>query len=401
LKKNTTVSRVCPICGQKVASVLHTQKFCLFDGHPLVKGYQVVRCTHCGFVRAGVGATQEDYDRFYAQESRYACKQTSTGGATLPWDVHRQELTAKRIAALLQHRDASILDIGCANGGLLDCLKRAGFDHVIGCDPSAECVENTRDLGCDAFVATLGDLLKHDRSYQCVVLSHVMEHVLDIPQAMEALVKVTADGGLLYVEVPDATRYDQYLFVPFQDFNTEHINHFSLMCLENLMVAWGFDPVTAGSLLLQAGPDMPYPAIYGIWRKTHKQGGFNKIVEDKHLVDAISSYIMHSRELMDRLVATLKSAVAQEGRVILWGAGQLCFKLLAEAALHSRTVVAIVDSNPVVQGRSICGIPVLPPEAVAAYPEAIVITSILHQEAIRKTIASDWHLTNKIVLLAP
>ena len=44
---------------------------------------------------------------------------------------------------------------------------------------------------------------------------------------MECLTPLLKTDGLLYVEVPDAVAYTEYLYAPFQDFNTEHINHFS------------------------------------------------------------------------------------------------------------------------------------------------------------------------------
>src|SRR4029078_6102544 len=49
---------------------------------------------------------------------------------------------------------------------------------------------------------------------------------------------------------------------PFQDFNSEHINHFSLASLANLMRQCGFRPVTQAAKEILSAPEMPYPAIF-------------------------------------------------------------------------------------------------------------------------------------------
>ena len=69
--------------------------------------------------------------------------------------------------------------------------------------------------------------------------------------------------ALLYVEVPDASRYADFAWSPFQDFNSEHINHFSLISLDNLLRQCGFRPLRLAAKEILSAPDMPYPAIYG------------------------------------------------------------------------------------------------------------------------------------------
>jgi len=39
---------------------------------------------------------------------------------------------------------------------------------------------------------------------------------------------------IVYIEVPDAARYIDFLYSPFQDFNTEHINHLSSFLMKIL-----------------------------------------------------------------------------------------------------------------------------------------------------------------------
>ena len=91
--------------------------------------------------------------------------------------------------------------------------------------------------------AVAGSFLDDDLglgAFDLVVLSHVLEHVADLGGAASALSRLVAPDGMVYVEVPDAAHYCDHLVAPFHDFNTEHINHFSLTLLDALLVRHGF-----------------------------------------------------------------------------------------------------------------------------------------------------------------
>ncbi len=116
----------------------------------MAAGYDVAVCAACGFVYADTDATQADYDRFYAEHSKYEDAKTGTGGVDNPLDWKRQQETARQIADVLGDAKLSVLDVGCANGGLLKALKDLGYENLCGIDPSPACVENTRRIGVEA-----------------------------------------------------------------------------------------------------------------------------------------------------------------------------------------------------------------------------------------------------------
>ena len=179
--------RNCPICEGIYCEVLHTQKFVLPEGHPLADGYDIVYCEHCGFVYADTTTTQEDYDVFYAKFSKYEDDKTSTGSGDTPWDAKRLEGTARQIGQTLTDTRERILDIGCANGGLLKCLRKLGFDNLCGIDPSPVCVANTRSCGIEAHTGSLLQLSEKLGRFDFVILSHVLEHVHNLKTAMQTI----------------------------------------------------------------------------------------------------------------------------------------------------------------------------------------------------------------------
>jgi 2-polyprenyl-3-methyl-5-hydroxy-6-metoxy-1,4-benzoquinol methylase len=369
------------------------------EDHPLSQGYDVVCCQTCGFVFADTVVTQANYDAFYARFSKYEDQQTSTGGGESPLDAERLTQTAACLAEHVPDRKARILDLGCANGGLLKALKALGYTSLLGIDPSPVCVRTTKALGVEASEGSLFSFPAHLGKFDVVVLSHVLEHVQAVRQAIGLLAQIAAPGGLAYLEVPDATRYAELVAAPFQDFNTEHINHFSPHSLAELLRLVGWTVKAEGRKTFLSAPQMPYPAIYVVAANTRSTNQAVAVVKDTGLKDTILTYIARSQASMDKIEACLQQTLQTSPEVIVWGTGQLALKLLAETSLGKARIAAFVDGNPINQGKVLCGAPILAPEKVRGMTQPIIVTSILHQKAIASTIRDKMGLSNPIVLL--
>ena len=391
--------RGCPLCGGTKCEVLHEQHFVLPEGHPLSKGYQVVTCVECGFAYADTAVGQAEYDEFYARFSKYEDTKTSTGGGGSAEDALRLKEMAACIAGVIPDRKARIVDIGCANGGLVKELRELGYSRACGIDPSPGCVEATKALcGAEAYTGSLSSLPAELGKCDCVVLSHVLEHVQDLSGAIEAISKITAPGGVVYIEVPDASRYAECLLAPFQDFNTEHINHFSPDSLRNLFVRLGWTPATAGPKTLWAAPGMPYPATFGFFRKEAPPSGGGTFKKDAALRGQILEYITRSRAMMQAINGRIQRVLDESKQVIVWGTGQLAMKLLGETCLGKASIAAFVDGNPINHGKVLRGHTILSPAQLKGVPCPIIVTSIIQGRAIARAI-EQLNLPNQVVLL--
>lgn len=376
--------RACPICAAGNVDVLHSQKFELPEGHPLAAGYDVAVCAACGFVYADTDATQADYDRFYAEHSKYEDAKTGTGGVDNPLDWKRQQETARQIADVLGDAKLSVLDVGCANGGLLKALKDLGYENLCGIDPSPACVENTRRIGVEARRGSLFRPFKKN-AYDCVILSHTLEHVRDAQGALDWITERLRPGGMVYLETPDAARYVDFIYAPLQDFNVEHINHFSLLCLRNLMEARGFTFVNGGSKDLIVGGDMRYPAVFGVWKRVEGAPPA-ALKKDGLLRQRIEDYIDRSKKMMSEIDAQIAGLISRNPSIIVWGTGQLAMKLLAETSLSRAEIVAFVDNNPINHGKVLRGKPILPPDELRKWNVPILIATLLHHRSIAEQI---------------
>jgi SAM-dependent methyltransferase len=374
--------RSCGACGTTENSVCHHQRFIVPDGYPLPNEYDVAVCHRCGFVYADPAATQRDYDRFYCEWSKYDDSSTATGSGFSPFDAVRLATAASDIARALPSRTASILDAGCATGGLLTALRDQGFTAVAGLDPSPRCAAVCRDRGFDAYVGSIGSAPAHMPKFDCVVFSHVLEHVYDIPAFFTAARRFLAPGGYLYLETPDASRYDDYLSAPFQEFNTEHINHFSRCALENTTRRFGFQSILVEQKVIRTAEDTLYPAVFGVFRDSGGTGDERTVACDQELPTRIAAYIRHSAEQMEEINRHLAAQLIDTECVILWGAGQFAMKLLALACLAPTEVRAVVDNNPILRGKTLAGAPIISPHEIADTGEPIIVATLLHVDEI-------------------
>ncbi|MDO9019576.1 MAG: class I SAM-dependent methyltransferase [Deltaproteobacteria bacterium] len=385
--------RACPICRGDRGEVLHTQQFDLPDDDPLPREYDVVACATCGFAFADTPAPQSTYDAYYAARSKYEDRTVGTGGGDNPFDRDRLESLAGFLAAHVPWRDRPVLDLGCANGGLLQGLSRHGFTRLVGVDPSPGCAANVRALGFDGHVGGLFAGAGLGR-FGLVSLTHVLEHVRDLDAATGALRSLVDDDGLLYVETPDAAGYAGCLRAPFQDFNTEHINHFTRRSLEGLLGAAGFAPVASGEKVFDAAPDVPIPAVFTLARRVASPS-VAAPAYDQAAVDRVREYVARSSAELRRIDALI--APHLDGPIQVWGTGQLLFKLLHDTSLGRARVVAWLDNNPKLQGSMLRGVRVLrPADAVPGVP--ILIASTLHGPAIAAA-ARALGLDNPIIQL--
>jgi 2-polyprenyl-3-methyl-5-hydroxy-6-metoxy-1,4-benzoquinol methylase len=391
--------RACGACGATRTALCHHQGFIVPDGYPLPNEYDVVVCQRCGFVYADPAASQSDYDRFYCEWSKYDDSETSTGGGLSLYDAARLAATASDIARALPSRAASILDAGCATGGLLTALRDAGFASVAGLDPSPRCASACRLRGFEAYVGSIASAPQNMPKFDCVAFSHVLEHVYDIPAFFMAARGLLSPGGYLYLETPDATRYDEYLYAPFQEFNTEHINHFSARALENAARRFGFQPVVVEQKVIQTAADTIYPAVFGLFRDCGQVSN-ERIVRDLELPSRIAAYVRHSGEVMERINRHLTSRLANVDRVIVWGAGQLAMKLLSLPCFAQTQVRSLVDSNPILRGKTLAGTPVVSPKEIAGTSEPIIIGTLLHADEIIVQIRR-LGLHNPVLALLP
>ncbi len=118
------------------------------------------------------------------------------------WDARDWPTKVERIRALTDPDDA-ILDVGCGNGSLLRRLKELGYRDLCGLEHSDYAIARLRDEGIRMVDGRLPDLPVDDASFDVVVASQVLEHVIRRTRFVREIARVLVPGGSAFVFVPD------------------------------------------------------------------------------------------------------------------------------------------------------------------------------------------------------
>lgn len=166
---------------------------------------------------------------------------------------------AAAIAALLRtslgpgrHR---VLEVGCANGRLLNGLRRHDFE-VAGLELSRETSQVARDLfGLDVHTGLLHELVS-EAPFDAIVSRHVIEHVPDPEQELRQIRTRLRRGGVLVLVTPNLDSIASRLlgarwewFIP-----PLHVHYFTPRALTRLARRTGFVVTTLGTRRGDARP---------------------------------------------------------------------------------------------------------------------------------------------------
>jgi SAM-dependent methyltransferase len=377
--------------------VLFRQDFAAVESATPVTGYDVAVCGKCGCGYADGIPDQRAFDRYYREMSKYEYHQRE--GAESEFDQRRLELIAGIIAPHVTRRDARILDIGCATGRLLANLRERGFTRVVGLDPSPACATAAKRLyGIDVHTMTLADLGATDERFDVAILVGVLEHLCDLDEAFMHLRTILNPGGLLYVEVPDATAFADWPNAPYQDFSTEHLNFFAPISLENLMSRRGFSPVFSEQNHREQSYRTVMSNVSAVFRK-EATAPVGELRFDHETVKGLERYIAQCRTDDERLHAKI-NALADSGRSILvWGVGTHTTRLMATSRLPHANIAAFIESNARYQGKTLDGRPIIAPEALKGRAEPVLVSSRVFQHEIAGQIRDDLKCANELILL--
>jgi len=156
------------------------------------------------------------------------------------------------------------LDIGCSAGEFLHLLESVGVS-ALGIEPHQGYASYAQDtLGLRVLCGTLMESipLLQNRRFDLLTMFHVLEHLTQPRQTLEVLRGLLADGGLLYLEVPNAAK----IGAPNNMFFRAHTLYFAKPCLVSLVLSAGFAVVAANferdenlRLLLRKSETVPSP----------------------------------------------------------------------------------------------------------------------------------------------
>ncbi len=151
--------------------------------------------------------------------------------------IYDEKLTPHRfsIIASLVGSGKKILDVGCGEG-FLDKLLIEKSNEVFGIDISERAVKLARKNGVKAFVCDIeNEDLPFDDSFEVIILSEVLEHLISPKKVIEKLKRNLNDDGYFVLTFPNIAYYKyrmQLLFGHFPKqylyYRNEHLHYWSI-----------------------------------------------------------------------------------------------------------------------------------------------------------------------------
>jgi len=317
--KQDYLDRVCGVCGQRDSALLFDQPIESIIGignigyHHLING-----CTSCGFTYASPILKEELILRYYENMSNY---EHPVSNGIRP--VSHQAQIQRQIEIIKSRFDnlfvGKALDIGCSIPLGLSILQKEGW-KVLGLDPSDKCIAVAKQqLNVEVLKGFFSiDLLMKNSPYDLIILSHVLEHLVNPSQILNEISNLLSENGLLYVEVPDHMNISGVKSY----FDFEHINYFTSVSLTNLIQQNGFEVDSLRTYQNSKEIHPNYPVISCTVRKQKTENVFQMINDFEETTKVIQEYKSLSKELMTRMDFYLKRIVnvTSSGKLALWGA---------------------------------------------------------------------------------
>jgi SAM-dependent methyltransferase len=383
--------RPCPVCLNQDSEKLFRQQFDVLSSGSLFDGFDLVVCNVCGGAYADDVPDQKVFDQYYAQMSKY--EYTADGGRPSTSDTDR---FAEIVSLVSKHISPEhlLLDVGCATGGLLSEFKAKGFNNVLGVDPSPQCVRLAMELySVPARALPISGLSEIDKKADVVFLTGVLEHLCDVEASLSEVKGVVTPGGCIYIEVPDASRYDQHFSAPYQLLSMEHVNYFSPTSLSALMARHGFETIFTQRVARWLGPQSIEPTIAGMFRQSGNNLGW---LRDEETKPSLERYLLNSEKLEIAIHQRIGNLAKTKVPIAVWGTGTHTLRLLEMSPLKDANIVAFIDSNANYHGKLLAGRPIVSPQNFSDPEAEILISSQVAEENIYQTITADLQWKNRV-----
>ena len=333
--------RPCDVCD-KLINIENVHKFflTLVNDIQLNNHFELNYCNKCNLYFSDSNSCQDDYNKYYMNFNNYKK------------DSYCQDKDDKCFFYLCQKLNdniKTILDYGSGNGQLSKLLSNK-FN-----------IEQF-DIGMD----------KNTNKYDCLVLSHVLEHIYDLNSFIEKISDNINDNGLLYIEVPNAEFYDKIVDIcPLQEINLEHINFFSKYSLNKLLVKHNYTCVSIEDdyFLLK---NMKYYVIRGLFKKSS---------QNLSITTYIKNGLMKINEINFHNLKKYKS-------IYIYGCGQFLFKIFDKIQTNCN-ILNIIDDNMCYLNLKIKNVEIINFELLKdkiVKDDVILLTTLIHDENIKRKL---------------
>lgn len=225
---------ICSCCTSTKNELVYANMDSIYSSHPV----NVVKCLECSNVYTDPRPTEEELNSIYGKIYMYPVHFAIMGEKK-----YRARKMANYIAKHLGVlAGKNVLEVGCMYGYLLEALGNKNI-HAEGIELDRTAVEHGLKNGLKVTQTSVEDFVKAgSKTYDLVVLSHVLEHLREPEIILQKLKPLLAKNGLLVIAVPNSSSIHRKLFGRFWGWWQVpiHVNHFNPNSLKRLGESAGF-----------------------------------------------------------------------------------------------------------------------------------------------------------------
>lgn len=187
----------------------------------VVDGLHYVRCVSCGLVFMDPMPSQSWYDSLYASDYWIGRARVDDAAGEVSRRLRKEHLRAVQYVHALEQAGGvpvggAVLEIGCGSGGAVATIARRFGCSAVAVEPDRESRSLASRIGVMIEEGGIAQLLAGGRTFDVVLLSHVLEHVVDPAAFIRSVVELLAPEGRILVEVPNGfTNESLHLFHPY------------------------------------------------------------------------------------------------------------------------------------------------------------------------------------------
>jgi 2-polyprenyl-3-methyl-5-hydroxy-6-metoxy-1,4-benzoquinol methylase len=387
-------NRQCPICDSENKRQIKHIKNIVPSDFILPAEYDMVVCNNCGFVFNDV-PDSNCYDEYY---SKYK-ENTNFSIPSETGYIHTKEKRESRYFTSVDFiknstkmsQSAAILDIGCSFGGILTILKNEGFSNLSALDLDTVSIGCLREIGINSKEGSIfsEDMPEYENKFDLIILGHILEHLHEPKKAISNISRWLKNDGKVYIECPDLYQYPQTS--PFPGFfaEWEHINHFSIVSLMNLMNNYSLKSYCTGTIYALIEE---FPCLYALFEKSSQ---INELCKTRNDEKSMLRSLSIPTEKGVKTLAHIEKL--KDNDIAIWGAGQYCYMLLSNTPLSSCNIQYIVDKDEKKHGKSILGLEITGPQNLKDFNGTIVVCSTTAKDHIVSDIQK-MGLTNDVAI---
>jgi hypothetical protein len=335
-------------------------------------------CQDCHFIFQGEYVGDEFLNHYYRQSPMLRRKEPTA------FEKDQNERQGEFLSRHVALKDRSVLEIGAHAGAFLCHLYQrfgctAYFEEL---SEEARAVLASQE-GLHDFRA-----LEGEKKVDLVILRHVLEHIFDLESFLNYVRSILADGGSLFIEVPDWTHFDAHT----DPFIFEHLNQFNTAGLIQLLRRTGWQTEALEKSIHADDPATPNRVQRIVARPTSLPPPGDTAIADSFRAFAAVQY-----DGWKTAINNLLAGEAAGKSIALYPASHLTFEALTESRLGHARVLGMFDIDAKKQGREILGLKVYPPEELKVrQPDFILIFTMGYEREIRESFAA-LGLTSRVI----